>query len=38
MVYSAGGVLHTSMEDILMQWEKYFKGLLNTTDMFSRDD
>ncbi|KAI3377049.1 hypothetical protein L3Q82_000051 [Scortum barcoo] len=32
-VYSAGGELLTSTEDIVGRWKKYFEDLLNPTDL-----
>ncbi|KAI3376204.1 hypothetical protein L3Q82_016712 [Scortum barcoo] len=37
-VYSAGGELLTSTEDIVGRWKKYFEDLLNPTDLPSSEE
>ncbi|KAI3355076.1 hypothetical protein L3Q82_017954 [Scortum barcoo] len=37
-VYSAGGELLTSTEDIVGRWKKYFEDLLNPTDLPSNEE
>ncbi|KAI3376944.1 hypothetical protein L3Q82_000185 [Scortum barcoo] len=37
-VYSAGGELLTSTEDIVGRWRKYFEDLLNPTDLPSNEE
>ncbi|KAI3356861.1 hypothetical protein L3Q82_003510 [Scortum barcoo] len=37
-VYSAGGKLLTSTEDIVGRWKKYFEDLLNPTDLPSSEE